>query len=95
MTPKPNGCGPSWLPRKIKSALFDWFFEASCDKHDEGYTKGGDEARRKVCDDKFLAAMRRDTLKQRGLKRGIRWVQAYAFYGAVRVFGWSSFRYAS
>ena len=40
-----NGCGPDWVPRKIKSLLFDWFFEASCDKHDAGYAEGGDEAR--------------------------------------------------
>lgn len=29
------------------------FFEASCDLHDFGYWKGGDEARRAECDQKF------------------------------------------
>ena len=90
---KGNGCGPAWLPSVVKSALFDWFFEASCDKHDVDYTIGGDEARRKECDEKFLAAMRRDTLRKRGLQRLVRWGQAYAFYGMVRAFGASQFNY--
>ena len=88
-----NGCGPQWLPKWVKNALFDWFFEASCDKHDAGYAEGGDEARRKHCDVLFLAAMRRDTLKQRGINRLARWAQAYAFYFLVRLFGWMQFNY--
>ena len=91
-----NGCGPDWVPRWIKSALFDWFHEASCDKHDEGYSKGGDEARRKVCDKKFLEAMLRDTLRQPTIpSRKIAFVQAWAYYGLVRVFGKSSFNYTN
>ena len=90
-----NGCGPSWMPRWIKSALFDWFFEASCARHDEGYEEGGTEARRKVCDDKFLEAMRMDTLRYRGAQRLLRWSQAYVFYAMVRVFGWMTFKYKS
>ncbi len=88
-----NGCGPGWVPRRVKSALFDWFFEASCDKHDEGYEEGGDEARRLECDRKFWQAMKRDTLRKRGLQRAVRWAQAGAFYGLVRVFGSSRFNY--
>ena len=90
-----NGCGPEWCPKWIKSLLFDWFFEASCNIHDVGYDIGGDEARRKVCDEKFLAAMKRDTLRKRGLQRLARWVQAYAYYGLVRVFGRFIFNYTN
>ena len=53
-----NGCGPQWferfaLTRWFREYLFDWFFEASCNKHDEGYAQGGDEIRRFECDWKF------------------------------------------
>ena len=88
-----NGCGPGWIPAAVTSLLFDWFFEADCDKHDEGYEEGGDEARRKVCDDKFFAAMKRDTLRHRGAARLVRWVQAGSYYGVVRLFGWALFNY--
>ena len=71
-----NGCGPedfkiNWMPRLMLSALnwllnvlkqclFNWFYLASCNKHDEGYTKGGDEIRRFLCDWNFKLAMRKD-----------------------------------
>jgi len=88
-----NGCGPFWLPLSLKDLLFNWFHEASCYRHDEGYAEGGDEARRKVCDVKFFEAMRRDSLRHRGLSRAIRYSQAYIFYTLVRVFGATSFNY--
>lgn len=81
------------MPRKVKSVLFDWFFLASCNKHDEGYAKGGNEARRRHCDRKFYEAMKEDTLKHRGLYRLVRWIQAVAFYAIVRAFGWLQFNY--
>ena len=70
---KGNGCGAEWMPRVVKSVLFDWFFEASCNKHDIGYSIGGDETRRAVIDRKFYEAMKRDTLKYYGFRRLIRW----------------------
>lgn len=88
-----NGCGPEWMPRWVTSALFGWFFEASCNRHDEGYEAGGDEIRRFECDWKFYQAMRRDTLKHKGVKRLLRWVQAVIFFKVVRVFGWMRFNY--
>lgn len=88
-----NGCGPSWLPQWLISFLFNWFFEASCNKHDEGYREGGDEVRRFECDWKFLQAMRRDTLRYRGVKRLARWCQAIIFFVMVRAFGWLQFNY--
>ena len=93
ITQEPNGCGPGWLPRWVKSLLFDWFFEASCNRHDEGYTEGGDEVRRFECDWKFWLAMKRDTLRYKGLSRLIRWVFAVSFYYAVRLFGSTRFNY--
>ena len=93
MTPKGNGCGPAWLPRWIKSILFDWFFEASCDKHDAGYTQGGDEIRRFECDFKFWRAMKRDTLQYSGVRRLARWCQAVLYFAMVRLFGWLYFEY--
>jgi hypothetical protein len=88
-----NGCGPSWLPRWLKSLLFDWFHEASCAKHDEGYEKGGAEADRLRCDQKFLEAMLIDTLAQPWWIRPYYGIQAYLFYAIVRVFGWVQFNY--
>ncbi len=88
-----NGCGPSWLPQALTDALFNWFHEASCDRHDSGYKQGGDEIRRFECDWKFYQAMRRDTLRQRGLMRPIYWAQALAYFALVRAFGWMQFNY--
>lgn len=88
-----NGCGPAWLPQWIKSLLFDWFFKASCNKHDEGYRAGGDEIRRFECDWKFWLAMREDTLRYRGIKRFVRWLQALVFFLFVRGLGWTRFNY--
>lgn len=88
-----NGCGPAWLPQLFKRLLFDWFFEASCNKHDEGYERGGDEVRRFECDWKFWQAMRRDTLRFKGIKRGAAWLCAVAFFVIVRAGGWSRFNY--
>lgn len=42
---------------KILAKISPLFFTASCEKHDFGYWKGGDEARRKECDEKFLRAI--------------------------------------
>lgn len=88
-----NGCGPEVLPVWLKDLLFNWFFEASCNRHDEGYAQGGDEIRRFVCDWKFYLAMHRDALRQRGLSRLIRFAQALVFFALVRAFGWLVFNY--
>jgi len=88
-----NGCGPEKWPDWFKVMLFNWFFEASCNKHDEGYTEGGDEARRKVCDDKFLAAMKRDVKRLPFWKRPVARITMWSFYGVVRRYGKSNFNY--
>lgn len=88
-----NGCGPGWLPHFATELLFNWFFEASCNRHDEGYQEGGDEARRKVCDDKFLAAMLRDTQLLPRIVRPLAVAEAYCYYALVRQFGSRHFNY--
>lgn len=57
---KTNGCGGkgSWVKPPFRK-----FFEASCNKHDIGYGKGGDENKRFECDGKFLIMMIKDTFK--------------------------------
>lgn len=70
-----NGCGGNIRQQKFNNIfrnIFVWianyfaqkirpvFFEASCDLHDFGYWKGGDEARRKECDEKFLQKILED-----------------------------------
>ena len=88
-----NGCGPTWLPIWIKELLFNWFFEASCNKHDDGYEKGGDEIRRFECDWKFLQAMRRDIKRIKWYWRPLATIIAYTFFILVRAFGWRYFQY--
>ncbi|BAQ84231.1 hypothetical protein [uncultured Mediterranean phage uvMED] len=87
-----NGCGPAWVPRNIKKYLFDWFHEASCNKHDQGYAEGGNEARRWECDFKFFVAMLKDSWRVKKFFF-IRVFVAIAFYLMVMLFGWSSFNY--
>lgn len=88
-----NGCGPSWMPRRIKAILFNWFFEASCDKHDQGYTKGGNELRRWVCDARFLLAMLRDARSVPAYFRPFALIEAVMFYIIVASLGWTRFNY--
>lgn len=87
------GCGPAWWPQLFCDLAFGWFFEASCAKHDEGYSKGGTEADRKRCDDLFLAAMLRDVKLQVVWRRPVAYVVAWSFYGLVRKFGHKLFSY--
>lgn len=88
-----NGCGPYWMPRWLTGLFFGWFFESSCNKHDEGYTQGGDEIRRFECDWKFLQAMRRDIKRIKWYWRLLARPVAYLFFGLVRMFGWLYFSY--
>ena len=88
-----NGCGPAWMPERLKKLLFNWFHEASCNRHDWGYTVGGNSKRRKVCDEKFLEAMLRDADRLPRFKRKVAIAQAHIFYRMVRMFGYSRFNY--
>ena len=101
---KHNGCGPkSWESNAIGRAglwairhlLLGWFYDASCDRHDEGYREGGDDTRRKVCDDKFLSAMKTDVQRLTPILRPIAYPVAYGMYAAVRLGGKSSFNYTN
>lgn len=58
-----NGCGGKnrgFLQKILLKILTPVFFEASCDLHDFGYWKGGDEARRAECDRKFYEKILED-----------------------------------
>jgi len=90
---KTNGCGPEWVPSFLKVKLFNWFFEASCDKHDEGYIEGGNELRRWACDYKFFQAMLRDVKRLKIVHRPAAYVVASTFYLLVVAGGWTSFNY--
>ena len=85
-----NGCGGkgSFIKPPHKA-----FFEASCNHHDYGYYKGGTEADRKRCDDKFYEAMKRDcsTLPWYQYIRYRPW--CWIYYLAVRQFGKKYFNY--
>ena len=88
-----NGCGPSWLNEKIKALLFNWFYYASCNKHDSGYEKGGDWKRRMECDVKFLIAMFHDFLRVKFYYKPVAFLMMISFFVIVRLFGWSRFNY--
>ena len=88
-----NGCGPSWMPRFIKDMLFNWHFEAACNKHDIDYSHGGDEVRRFECDYNFWLEMKRVSKKSKGLFRFIRYAVACIYYIAARLLGKFSFTY--
>lgn len=93
MKPTGNGCGPEWLNKRIKDLLFNWFFEASCDKHDKGYGRGGDEARRVRCDYAFLAAMIKDVSQLKFYQRPFALCLAVLFFFIVRTLGWVRYNY--
>lgn len=76
---KPNGCGPWWYPTKWK----DRYFEDACKVHDEDYMAGKD---RKRSDEIFLNNMMQEAADGPWVRR----LQAFVFYGIVRVFGWTS-----
>ncbi|MPV86908.1 hypothetical protein [Ostreibacterium oceani] len=89
-----NGCGASWMPDWLITALFGWFFEASCRHHDFGYAAGGNERRRWHCDWQFARAMYRDTRRCKTLRGRIQTsIALVVFYAAVALFGWTKFAY--
>lgn len=66
------------------------FFRASCEKHDRGYIKGGDELDRWYCDVRFLNAMRYDVkryYRRRFFPRLYFLAWCYLYFWAVRLFG--------
>lgn len=86
-----NGCGGkgSWI-KPPHSA----FFEASCNIHDEGYNKGGDEANRFECDGKFFIMMIKDTFRiNKSFKRLYFQLWAFTYFIAVRIGGKKYFNY--
>lgn len=85
-----NGCGGkgSWINPP------NFIFEASCNKHDEGYNVGGDDARRFECDGKFFIMMIKDTFIVKGwFKRMYFQAWAFTYFIAVRIFGKKFYNY--
>lgn len=90
-----NGLGPWWWPAAWRANFTAWasrwFVTASWDRHDEGYGRG--HPSRAECDRRFLGAMLLDagcsatTFKMAGCT-----IIAWAFWGAVRIGGWASYR---
>jgi hypothetical protein len=87
-----NGCGGKGSYVKPPHAVF---FNASCNHHDYGYWKGGTEADRKTCDDKFYSEMVKDCKVLPWYK----WLRyrpwCYLYYLAVRKWGKKYFYYSN
>lgn len=88
-----NGCGPSWMCRGLKDLLFNWFYETSCDKHDNCYLKGTTELNRLSCDWNLFKTMLRDAGKLNKTSRLIAYPQAIIFFIVVLLLGWTRFNY--
>jgi len=76
-------CGPFWLPTFVKKILSAHFNHA-CSIHDREY--GMSIPPRKDVDDRFLENMELERASRK--KKHTRLM--YAFYYAVRIFGWTS-----
>src|SRR4030042_1847185 len=79
-----NGCGAKG---GCITPPYAAFFETSCNHHDYGYHKGGQEENRKICDDTLRAYMKKDCSRLPWYKwlRYRPWCELY--YCAVRMFG--------
>lgn len=73
--------GISWFYRTILKRVPRW--EEYCYYHDWAYAAGGSEADRKIAD---------KSLRNRMIEAGYPY-KAWLFYIAVRLFGWSHFKY--
>lgn len=84
-----NGCGPKGFPIPLPNFLF----RASCNRHDFGYWRGGDDEDRKWVNAGFRRAMLEDANTRTGWRRiWYRfWAKTYAF--AVDKFGKRFFTY--
>ena len=79
-----NNCGP----RKGWIDVPDWIFTASCEKHDEYYIKGGDDADRFKADALFYYYMMVDVREQLPWwKRPWGHLVALIYFWGVRVGG--------
>lgn len=88
-----NGCGGkgSWIKPPYSA-----FFEASCNIHDIGYSKGGDESNRFECDGKFFIMMLKDTFRIKNYFKRL-YFQSWAFiyFIAVRLKGKKFFNFTT
>ena len=77
--------------RRRRLTLLD--LEASWQRHDHGYHRGGTEIERINADGRFHIAMRRDVCRAVWYVKPIAWVLCHSFYIAVRLGGRASFNY--
>jgi hypothetical protein len=61
--------------------------------HDFTYWQGGDEKRRKECDDGFMLRLVQDALDASIWTRGYYLILAVVFYASVRILGKRHFNY--
>ena len=85
---EPNGCGPWWVPRKLK----DEYFVQECTIHDEDYLDPKKNGRNREQADKFFyqQMLAKASTEVSYWQRQKRKAQAWFYYHVVRVFGWTS-----
>lgn len=85
-----NGCGPDGnLGKLIPDGLLGVSIEKACNLHDEQYSIGGRDSKRKKADDLFLKNILLQVEAKGGsiLIKGVRKALAYTYYYSVRIFG--------
>lgn len=83
-----------WLKDMVAKYLLGWLFEASCNKHDEGYEKGGNWIQKLYCDLRFFAAMVKDAGNLQGIHKQIpALIVALIYFVCVMLGGWLSFKF--
>lgn len=89
-----NGFWPASHPVLgwILDRIWPAFQESSPNIHDFTYWQGGDEARRKECDEGFLLRLVSDSIKT-GWKMPYYYTLSLAYFVAVRIFGSRYFKY--
>lgn len=94
MVSEGNGCGPAWLPQKVKNALgLNKYFCSECCAHDRDYRQGGTSSDRLRYDNRFRDDMLKKARKLEVKGRVVAISTAYIFYCLVRLFGSTRFNY--
>lgn len=81
-----------WLLVFILKRICPYWIEASCDRHDIGYLKGGTEKRRQHCDQRFLETMLNDGFSKIKSKIHYLWycILCILAYYLIRIY-WKKF----
>ena len=88
-----NGCGPKWSI--VKAPAF--IFVENCNRHDFGYWLGAPFGFRRIKrleeDIQFLLGNLKDVEKQPKEMWSVYYKNAYRYFQAVRLFGWTAFNW--